>query len=49
MVYKSFILSFRNGFFFLNFLDVFEDYASTTTAAQNLLYTAAKKRKEVWN
>uniref|UniRef100_A0A8C3LBE5 Importin 8 n=1 Tax=Chrysolophus pictus TaxID=9089 RepID=A0A8C3LBE5_CHRPC len=27
--------------------DVFEDYASTTTAAQNLLYTAAKKRKEV--
>lgn len=29
-------------------LDVFEDYASTTTAAQNLLYTAAKKRKEVW-
>ncbi|KAM8980300.1 importin-8 isoform X1 [Sarcophilus harrisii] len=27
--------------------DVFEDYASPTTAAQNLLYTAAKKRKEV--
>ncbi|NWW30292.1 IPO8 protein, partial [Panurus biarmicus] len=33
--------------FFSPFLDVFEDYASTTTAAQNLLYTAAKKRKEV--
>lgn len=33
----------------LYLLDVFEDYASTTTAAQNLLYTAAKKRKEVWN
>ncbi|KAJ6660017.1 hypothetical protein lerEdw1_018215 [Lerista edwardsae] len=27
--------------------DVFEDYASPTTAAQILLYTAAKKRKEV--
>ncbi|XP_038617082.1 importin-8 isoform X3 [Tachyglossus aculeatus] len=27
--------------------DVFEDYASPTTAAQNFLYTAAKKRKEV--
>ncbi|NWW45444.1 IPO8 protein, partial [Pedionomus torquatus] len=27
--------------------DVFEDYACTTTAAQNLLYTAAKKRREV--
>ncbi|XP_029421502.1 importin-8 isoform X2 [Nannospalax galili] len=27
--------------------DIFEDYASPTTAAQNLLYTAAKKRKEV--
>eukprot|EP00069_Balaena_mysticetus_P008406 bmy_19663T0 len=27
--------------------DIFEDYASPTTAAQTLLYTAAKKRKEV--
>uniref|UniRef100_G3TXK7 Importin 8 n=1 Tax=Loxodonta africana TaxID=9785 RepID=G3TXK7_LOXAF len=27
--------------------DIFEDYASPTTAAQALLYTAAKKRKEV--
>ncbi|XP_078529891.1 importin-8 [Lissotriton helveticus] len=27
--------------------DVFEDYVSPATAAQNLLYTAAKKRKEV--
>nr|XP_019592711.1 PREDICTED: importin-8 isoform X2 [Rhinolophus sinicus] len=26
--------------------DIFEDYASPTTAAQTLLYTAAKKRKE---
>ncbi|XP_068133704.1 importin-8 isoform X1 [Hyperolius riggenbachi] len=27
--------------------DVFEDYVSPATAAQNLLYTASKKRKEV--
>ncbi|XP_060050578.1 importin-8 isoform X2 [Erinaceus europaeus] len=27
--------------------DIFEDFASPTTAAQTLLYTAAKKRKEV--
>ncbi|XP_053574782.1 importin-8 [Bombina bombina] len=27
--------------------DVFEDYVSPSTAAQNLLYTASKKRKEV--
>jgi hypothetical protein len=30
-------------------LDIFEDYASPTTAAQTLLYTAAKKRKEVYS
>lgn len=29
------------------FQDVFDDYASPTTAAQILLCTAAKKRKEV--
>lgn len=44
-------MSFRKGMYLFihlfNLLDVFEDYASTTTAAQNLLYTAAKKRKEV--
>lgn len=46
-------MSFRKGIYLFihlfNLLDVFEDYASTTTAAQNLLYTAAKKRKEVPN